>query len=94
MANSTTFVLAPRNEQEQIQPHNAYKLIQRVPVAVTLGRFLRRQTKLDNFSKLHLRSRLRSPEVCRYVKLNHLCHDNLLDLIASVDRLPSAFKLQ
>src|SRR5229473_5410959 len=60
-----------------------------------LGRFPRLRTRLDEFSGLRLRRSLqRFPKTRRYVKLDHLCHDNLLDLIPSVSRLRSAFKLQ
>jgi hypothetical protein len=49
-----------------------------VGVAVTLGRFLCSQTKLDNFSRMRLSSRLwRFPKTRRQVKLDHFCHDNL-----------------
>jgi len=69
---------------EQIQPHNACELMERVAVAQTLSRFFRRQTKLDNCSELPPRSRLqRSAKARWYVKLDHLCHDNLLDLSTS-----------
>src|SRR5439155_27121841 len=47
-----------------------------------LGCFLYLRAKLDDLSALQLRSALQGfREVLRYVKLNDLCHDNLLDLV-------------
>src|SRR5271165_2325265 len=41
---------------------------------------LRLWAKLDDFSELRLSHRpQRFPKVLRHVKLNHFCHDNLLD---------------
>src|SRR5260370_16647540 len=60
-----------------------------------LGCFTLLQTQLDKVSALHLRSQLhRFPEIRRYVKLNHLGHNNLFDHIPSAGRLPPAFKFQ
>ena len=84
MVNLTAFALCTQEQPRANTTQNACKLIRAVPLGVTLGRFLRQQTKLDNLSKLHLRSRLqRFPEARWCVKLDHLCHDNLLDVANS-----------
>src|SRR6266700_2191935 len=52
-----------------------------------LGCFLCLRAKLYDPSALQLRSPLqRFPEVIRYVELNYLCHDNLLDLVCLCGR--------
>ena len=62
---------------------------------VESGLLLCLRRKLDNRSRLGLTgTHERIPKVLRYVKLNHLCHDPLLDRVNLCDRGSKQLQVQ